>query len=79
MPGVRYYSFKKGDWIYFYENGQTKAKGTYKVERVHVSAGVANQFESKSSTTIDWLINDEDGQPAKERQKIILDLERLHL
>jgi MORN repeat variant len=79
MPGIRYYSFKKGYWNYFYENGQTKAKGTYKVERVQISTGVANQFESKSSTTADWLINDEDGQPAKDKQKIIFDLDRLHL
>jgi len=79
MPGVRYYSFKKGDWTYFYENGQTKAKGTYMVERVKVSAGVENQFESKSSTTASWIINDENGQPAKDRQKVISDLDKIRL
>jgi antitoxin component YwqK of YwqJK toxin-antitoxin module len=79
MPGIRYYSFKKGDWSYYYENGQTKAKGSYKVERVQISTGVANQFESKSSTTGDWIINDEDGQPAKDKQEIISDLDRLRL
>lgn len=56
-PGLRYYSFKKGDWTYFYENGMTKAKATYKVERIQVSDGVANQYENKSSITSDWLIN----------------------
>lgn len=79
MPGIRYYSFKKGDWTYFYENGRTKAKGNYKVERIHVSTGVENQFESKSLTTADWLINDEDGHPARDRQKVISDLDRLRL
>jgi antitoxin component YwqK of YwqJK toxin-antitoxin module len=79
MPGVRYYAFKKGNWSYFYENGQIKAKGTYKIERVQVSAGMDNQFESKALTTADWLLNDENGQSAKDRQKIISDLERLRL
>ncbi len=79
MPGVRYYSYKKGDWVYFYENGQTKAKGTYKIERVKADAGVPNQFESKSSTTAEWIVNDENGQPAKDRQRVLYNLERLHL
>jgi hypothetical protein len=77
--GIRYYSYKKGDWKYFYENGQTKAKGTYKIVRVAASTGVANQFETKSLTTPDWVVNDENGEAAKDRQRVLADLERLHL
>lgn len=79
MPGVRYYSYKKGDWIYFYENGQTEARGTYKTERVQASTGITNQFESKALTTPEWIVNDENGQPAEDRQKVLSDIERLHL
>lgn len=79
MGGDRYYSYKKGDWVYFYENGQTKAKGTYKTERIKVFTGVENQYETKSLTTPEWIVSDENGQSAKNRQGVLYDLERLHL
>jgi hypothetical protein len=79
MPGVQYYSFKIGDWKYFYEDGAIKAKGTYQIQRVQVSTGVANQFKTKSLTTADWIVNDEKGRPAPDRQRVLVSLERLHL
>jgi len=76
LPCVHSNVYKVGDWIYYYENAVVKAKGIYKVERIEVSTGVENQFAYKSVYTDAWNFYDPDGQIAKDRQKIISELEK---
>jgi len=79
IPCTQLCPYKIGDWTYYYENGQIKARGAYKVDKIKVNTDVANQFTYKSIVTEEWLLYDIDGQTAKDKQKIISDLERLTL
>jgi antitoxin component YwqK of YwqJK toxin-antitoxin module len=71
--------YKIGEWTYYYDNGFVKAKGSYMVEKTEANTNIENQFIYRSLITDDWLFYDKDGQTAKDKARIILDLERPEL
>lgn len=68
-------SYKIGQWEYYYESGQLQAKGEYEIKTELANTGVANQFRKSPVTTTQWLFFNEDGSVARDKQKIIRNIE----
>ena len=56
-----YYNYKTGPWVYYYQNGNIRAKGTYKV------INIAGEFRSHEFGVLDstWIFFDKNGTKTK--------------
>lgn len=67
--------YKVGEWIYYYDNGNIKAKGTYLIEKTNATTSFEHQIIYKSRITEEWVFFDTNGHIAKDKQKIIRDIQ----
>ena len=73
---VQYYFYKTGEWSYYYSDKTLLAHGLYKLELKEINTGIAGQYGYFSVVTDNWALNESDGQPARNRDSIILLLKR---
>jgi hypothetical protein len=77
-PRVHGYSFKKGFWNYWYENGTEMAHGNFILTKKKINESIGAQIKIESNTGKNWKFYDVNGIEVNNSLKDITEIIKTH-
>ncbi|MFD2565421.1 hypothetical protein [Aquimarina rubra] len=78
-PCTQHYSYKIGNWTYFYKNGSFKAKGTYETQIYNYPTSCRGGYDIIiQKVGSKWEFYDTEGEEIKKTKEIVNELETFY-